>query len=44
MNWVAKHVSNVGEITHILEITQQRARNGINAKRKVISKDAADQR
>ena len=35
-NWVAKYVFNVGEITHILEIAQQKARNAINAKRKVI--------
>ena len=44
MNRVTKHVFNVGEITHILEIAKQKARNAVNAKRKVILKDAADQR
>ena len=43
-NRVVKHVFNVGEITHILEIVQQKAKNAINAKRKVILKDATDQR
>ena len=32
------------KITHILEIAQQKARNARNAKKKVILKDAADQR
>ena len=41
---IVKHVFNVTKITHILEIAQQKARNARNAKKKVILKDAADQR
>ena len=41
---MAKHFLNVGKITHILEIAQQKARNAINAKNKVILNDAGDQR
>ena len=41
---VVKHVFKVREITHILEIVQQKARNAINAPKKVSLKDAADQR
>ena len=44
MTRVTKHGFNVAGITHILEIAQQKARNVINAKRKVILKDVADQR
>ena len=41
---VVKHVFKMREITHILEIVQQKARNAINAPKKVSLKDAADQR
>lgn len=39
---VAKPVFNVGEITHLLEIAQQKEINAINAKKKVILKDTSD--
>ena len=44
MNQVAKYVFRVEEITLILEIAQQNARNSINVKTKVILKDAADKK
>ena len=44
MNRVVKYVFSVENITLILETAQQNARNSINVKRKVILKDAADQK